>query len=413
MPQQEFLAKLLPEAARLLRVVHELSFARDLESITAITSAAARELTGADGVTFILRKSEHCYYADENAIAPLWKGRRFPVDACISGWVMAHNAPLVVPDIYLDSRIPHEAYRPTFVRSLAMVPVCAPEPIAAIGAYWKETYHPTDDEVGSMILLADSAALALTNVQLYDHLAASLDREKDARMAAEAAIAAKDDFLAQVAHELRQPLHASLAALQVLAARTSGESGDRARAVIERQISQMSRLVDDLLDAARVVKGHVELTVETVDLRHAIDHAVDSLKPLLEERRQELAVSLPKYPVRVVADMARLQQVFTNLLTNAAKYTNQGGRINIIVRNGDGRATITVVDTGRGIDAAALPRIFDLFTRGASDVRGFGVGLAVARRLVELHGGSIEARSAGVGRGAEFTLSLPLATLTT
>jgi signal transduction histidine kinase len=293
-----------------------------------------------------------------------------------------------------------------------MVPVCAPEPIAAIGAYWKETHVPTDDEVGSMILLADSAALALANVQLYDDLAASLNREKDARMAAEAAIAAKDDFLALVAHELRQPLHASLAALQVLA-RNDSESGDRARAVIERQISQMSRLVDDLLDAARVVKGHVELDVETVDLRHAIDHADDAVKPLLEERRHELAVSLPKYPVTVMADMARLQQVFSNLLTNAAKYTEPGGRIGITVGNGDRRATITVVDTGRGIDAAALPRIFELFTRGASDVSGFGVGLAVARRLVELHGGSIEARSAGAGLGAEFTLSLPLATVTT
>jgi two-component system CheB/CheR fusion protein len=413
MPQHRFLAKLLPEAARLLRVVHELSFARDLEAITAITGAAARELTGADGVSFVLKESDHCYYADENAIAPLWKGLRFPLDTCISGWVMAHNAPAVVPDIYLDSRVPHEAYRPTFVKSLAMVPVCAPEPIAAIGAYWKETHVPTDDEVGSMILLADSAALALANVQLYDDLAASLNREKDARMAAEAAIAAKDDFLALVAHELRQPLHASLAALQVLAARINGESGDRARAVIERQIVQMSRLVDDLLDAARVVKGHVELDVEAVDLRHAIDHAVDAVKPLLEERRHELAVSLPKHPVTVMADMARLQQVFSNLLTNAAKYTEPGGRIGITVGNGDRRATITVVDTGRGIDAAALPRIFELFTRGASDVSGFGVGLAVARRLVELHGGSIEARSAGAGLGAEFTLSLPLATVTT
>jgi two-component system CheB/CheR fusion protein len=407
-PERRFLAKLLPEAARLLRVVHELSFARDLETITTTARAAARDLTGADGVTFVIREPGWCYYADEDAIAPLWKGKRFPLDRCISGWVMTHDLPAVIPDIYADSRVPHEAYRSTFVRSLAMVPVRAPEPIAAIGAYWADTHHATDDEVGALILLADSAALALTNVQLYNELAAALDREKEARIEAEAATAAKDEFLALVAHELRQPLHASLAALRMMTARASRQSGEHARSIVERQVHQMNRLVEDLLDAARIVRGHVQLKVDAIDLRTAVETVVDTLRPLIAERRHELNVSLPLHPVVLQADASRLQQVLTNLLTNAAKYTEPGGRIAVTMANGNDRATITVADSGRGIDPAALKGIFELFTRGAPDVRGFGVGLAVARRLVELHGGTIQARSAGTGRGSEFSVSLPL-----
>jgi signal transduction histidine kinase len=260
-----------------------------------------------------------------------------------------------------------------------------------------------------MILLADSAALALTNVQLYDHLAAALEREKDARMRAEAATAAKDEFLALVAHELRQPLHASLAAVRMMAARASRESEEYARSIVERQLLQMSRLVEDLLDAARIVRGQIELKAESLDLRAAVEHVADVLRPLIAERRHTFELSLPPEPTIIHADAARIQQALTNLLSNAAKYTEPGGRISVTVESRNRFAEITVADTGRGIDSAALPNIFDLFTRGASDVRGFGVGLAVTRRLVELHGGTIRARSAGVGRGAEFVVSLPVA----
>src|SRR6185436_7915957 len=141
--ERQFLAKLPPTAARLLRVAHDLTFARDLATVVVTARKAARELTGADGVTIVLRSGNECYYADEDAIAPLWKGRRFPLEACVSGWVMTQNLPAVIADIYGDSRIPHEAYRSTFVKSLAMVPVRAPEPIAAIGAYWADHHEAT------------------------------------------------------------------------------------------------------------------------------------------------------------------------------------------------------------------------------------------------------------------------------
>lgn len=409
MPERQFLANIHPDAARLLRVVHELSFARTLDAITATAQTAARDLTGADGVAFVLREAGSCYYADEDAMTPLWKGRRFPLDMCISGWVMTHNVPVVIPDIYQDSRIATDVYQPTFVRSLAMVPVRAPEPIAAIGAYWAQPHRATEDEVGAMTLLADSAALALTNVQLYDELSAALTREKEARVAAEASTAAKDEFLALVAHELRQPLHASLAALRLMATHASREAGEHAREVVERQVHHMNRLVEDLVDAARIVRGHVRLNVAPIDARAAVEQAADTLRPLMEERQHTFVVALPDTPVVLHADAVRLQQVISNLLTNAAKYTEPGGRVTLTLWRDGEQAAIRVTDTGRGIDAAALPTIFDLFSRGAPDVRGFGVGLAVTRRLVELHGGRIEARSSGAGWGSEFTVLLPLA----
>ena len=407
--ERQFLATLPPAAARLLRVAHDLSFARDLETVIVIARRAARELTGADGVSIVLRSGNECYYADEDAIAPLWKGRRFPLEACVSGWVMTENLAVVIPDIYADARVPHEVYRPTFVKSLAMVPVRAPEPIAAIGAYWADQHEATEDELGTMTLLADHIALALRNVELYDELSVALRREKDARRVAEAAMASKDDFLALVAHELRQPLHASLAALRMMSARTTVESGDHARSVLERQLTQMTGLVEELLDAARIVRGHVLLNEAVFDVRAAIERAADSARALIAEHQHEFVVSLPEEPVIVQADAARLEQVFSNLLSNAAKYTDPGGCITLSLAVDKSFANITVTDTGRGIDPAAIATIFTLFARAASDVRGFGVGLAATRRLVELHGGTIQARSDGVGRGAQFRVSLPLA----
>ena len=398
-----------PEAARLLRVVHELSFARDLPTIMARALSAARDLTGADGVTFVIREATSCYYADEDAIASLWKGKRFPQEGCIAGWVMTHNVPAVIPDVYNDSRVSRDAYRPTFVASLAMVPVRAPEPPAAIGAYWATAHHPTDYEVEALVLLADSVGLALTNVQLYQELTGALARERQARIVAETATAAKDEFMALVAHELRQPLHASLAALRLMETNVSAEAGAQARSVVERQVIGMTRLVEDLLDAARIVRGHIELKLELTDLRVVLQQVVDAMRPLMAEHSHRFNVSVPLHAVITRADAARLQQVFTNLLTNAAKYTDPGGVITLALTKKDDHATISVADTGRGIESASLPKIFDLFTRGTSDVRGFGVGLAVVRKLLELHGGTIHARSAGSGRGSEFVVSLPLA----
>lgn len=149
----------------LIEAVQHLSSARTMAEVTNVVKVAARRVTGADGACFVLRDNEMCYYADEDAIAPLWKGKRFPMEACISGWVMLNRQPALIPDIYADDRIPHDAYRPTFVKSLAVVPIRSLGPVGALAVYWAQTARPTANEVRWLQSLADSTALALEYVR--------------------------------------------------------------------------------------------------------------------------------------------------------------------------------------------------------------------------------------------------------
>ncbi len=160
----------MEKVGELILTIQRLSLARSLSEIQAIVRSAARRLTGADGATFVLRDNGQCYYADEDAISPLWKGQRFPMEICISGWAMLHRRSTVIADIYEDDRIPHDAYRPTFVKSLAMVPIRQLDPLGAIGNYWATAHEATDHEVQLLQALADSTAVAMENVRAYQDL---------------------------------------------------------------------------------------------------------------------------------------------------------------------------------------------------------------------------------------------------
>ena len=153
------------EEDRLATAIESLARARRLSTVMDVVRRVARDLSGADGVTFVLRDGDCCYYAEENAIKPLWKGKRYPLTSCISGWVMQNRQPVAIPDVYADPRIPHAAYRTTFVKSMAMVPVRDVDQIAAIGAYWAEHHQATPQELRVLQVLADSSALALSRVQ--------------------------------------------------------------------------------------------------------------------------------------------------------------------------------------------------------------------------------------------------------
>lgn len=160
----------LESARELVSAIQLLSLARSLAEIQEIVRTAARRLTGADGATFVLRDEGQCYYADEDAISPLWKGQRFPLEMCISGWTMLNRRPALIGDIYRDARVPHEAYRPTFVKSLAMVPIRTIDPVGAIGNYWAHHHEPSAAEVELLQALADSTAVAMENVRAYEEL---------------------------------------------------------------------------------------------------------------------------------------------------------------------------------------------------------------------------------------------------
>lgn len=221
-------------------------------------------------------------------------------------------------------------------------------------------------------------------------------------------------YLAMLAHELRTPLAPIRNALHVL--RMSGGEGpvaERVRAIMERQVSHMVRLVDDLLEVSRITRGKIELRKEPVELAPVIRNAVETSQPLIDAAHHHLTLDLPAEPLRLDADAVRLAQVFANLLNKAAKYTNAGGNIWLTARRQGSDAVVSVRDNGVGIPAAMLPRVFDLFTQVESGIDraqgGLGIGLAPVRSLVQLHGGSVEVRSAGPGCGSEFTVRLPVA----
>lgn len=222
----------------------------------------------------------------------------------------------------------------------------------------------------------------------------------------------KSEFIAILSHELRNPLTPIVYALPVIGRAPLDAEAARALAVVRRQMSHLGRLVDDLLDISRINSGKVELRREVVPLQQVVRAVVENLGPLVEASRHRLEVLLPETPLLVEADPHRLAQVLTNLLTNAARYTPGGGRISVRARQEDGRAVLWVRDTGIGIPPDQLPRLFEMFQQIHQEEGprgGLGIGLALARRLVVMHGGTIEAFSEGTGRGAEFVVTLPLA----
>jgi PAS domain S-box-containing protein len=223
----------------------------------------------------------------------------------------------------------------------------------------------------------------------------------------------KDEFLATLAHELRNPLAPIRNGLQVLRlAKDQPRVEEQARGMIERQVQQMVRLIDDLLDLSRISRGKFELRRERVALAMVLQNAMETSRPLIEQSGHELTLSLPPEPVFVDADVTRLAQVFANLLNNAAKYTERGGEIRLAVEPRDGEVVVRVRDTGVGIPAAMLPQVFEMFTQVDRSLErsqgGLGIGLSIVKRLVEMHGGTVEARSEGHGRGTELVVRLPV-----
>jgi signal transduction histidine kinase/CheY-like chemotaxis protein len=245
----------------------------------------------------------------------------------------------------------------------------------------------------------------------------SMNDELEARVAelGDAAEASrhKDDFLAMLAHELRNPLAPIVSAMHVL--RLHPEDAQRvqqAREVVERQVGHQARLLDDLLDVSRITRGKIDLRKTPVDLATVVADAVETARPLIDERGHSLTVQVPERPVDVHADATRLGQVIANLLNNAAKFTDPGGAIAVTLATDDTDAIVSVRDTGHGIPPEMQAHVFDLFTQVdpslARSQGGLGIGLTLVRRIVEMHGGRVELRSEGRGQGTEFTVRVPL-----
>ena len=261
------------------------------------------------------------------------------------------------------------------------------------------------DLTGRAVALATVSQDVTERRRLEDHLrrlAADLS-EADRR---------KDEFLAMLAHELRNPLAPIRNALQVIRLSPDRQTSEHARTLMERQLAQMVRLVDDLLDVSRITRGKLDLRKVQVPVAAVVRSAVETSRPLIDHMGHELTLTLSEQPIIVDADPTRLAQVFSNLLNNSAKYTDRGGHIWLTVERQGSDVVVSVKDTGIGIAADQLPCLFQMFSQVDHSLEksqgGLGIGLTLVKRLVEMHGGRIEARSEGLGKGAEFVIRLPV-----
>lgn len=384
--------------------------ALEFEQVTEITCRAARELVGADGATFVVREGQRVRYAAEDALAPLWQGQTFPLECCISGWVMLHAQPAVIEDIYTDDRIPPAVYRATFVQSLLMMPVGPGLPVGAIGVYWADKHRASAYEIELLQSLASAADLALASVRAYAEA-------RHARTQAEQANRLKDEFLATLSHELRNPLNSIVGNAEMLLRAPEAQTSPflrQAVEVIRRNAHAQTQLINDLLDLSRLQNEKLLLKRQPLLLAPILRDAAEAVRLQIGTRNIEFALKLADEALVVEADPVRLQQILWNLLSNAVKFTPNGGRVSLSLHHEAGAAVIRVTDTGQGIEAAFLPHIFEMFrqadARTTRQYGGLGIGLALVKQLTELHEGSIQASSKGVGQGAEFTVRLPLVT---
>jgi PAS domain S-box-containing protein len=318
----------------------------------------------------------------------------------VCGTVALHRRPVVATDIQGSDDPKVQLLKSFGLRCCAANPLLAGDRLLgtlSFASRVKDQFDP--EEVAFIETLTHYVTVAYERLWLVNEL-----READRR---------KDEFLATLAHELRNPLAPIRNAVQVLRQKGPDEPELRwGRDVIDRQVEYLNRLLDDLLDVSRITRNKLELRKQRIDLGEVIRGAVESSRPAIEQSGHELTVTLPAQPIYLNGDVVRLAQVFVNLLNNAAKYTERWGRIGLTAAEERGEVVVRVKDTGVGIPAEKLPRLFDIFFQVDRTLErsqgGLGIGLSLVRRLVELHGGTVEAFSEGVGRGSEFSVRLPV-----
>lgn len=324
------------------------------------------------------------------------------------GYALLHKELLVFEDLDSDTRFSAPPLLSSHdVTSGMVAPISAPDgQFGALAAY---STHPrvfTAEEMGFLQAAAALLGQGLENRRLRSALKL---RSEELERAEER----KDDFFRMLSHELRNPLDSISLSLEVMRIYRLGDPArEELRGVLDRQVRHMTRLVDDLLDVSRVQSGQIRLRKAPVELGGIITNAQETVRPLLHDRGHRVSVTLPRRPVWIKGDAQRLEQVFMNLLHNAAKYTDPGGSIEVTGEREGDQAVVRVKDNGRGISPEMLPQVFDLFTQEDRSLDrtagGLGIGLTVARKIVEMHGGAVEARSKGVGQGSEFLVRLPV-----
>lgn len=388
----------------LVKTVQELSLARNMNRVMEIVRAAARALTGADGATFILKEDQHCYYAEEEAISPLWKGYRFPMSECVSGWAMLNRKPVVIEDVFADPRVSADVYRPGFVKSLVIVPIRTSDPIGAIGNYWATRRMPTEQEVWLLQSLADITAVTIENVNSFTSLE---EQVKESARQLEAANKEMETFTYTVAHDLRAPL-------RIMTGYTSMLEEGHALSDEHKRITQ--KIVASGMKMANMLERLLEFYRSQ---RNEIHRVVIPINTLLEELTEEIQRNEPQRDIifhlhaapDAVADPTLIRSVWVNLLLNAVKYTAKTPQT-IIETGGEQTGeynTWYIKDNGIGFDMTYYDLLFGVFKRlpGSEQFEGRGTGLANVHRIILRHGGKVWAESKP-GEGATFYFSLPI-----
>lgn len=396
------------ENQRLIKALQDISMAQTVEEVSEVVVHAVRDLVGADGANFVIRDGDLCYHLNEDCIGPLWKGQRYSMNICLSGWVMLNKQRAVIPDVYVDPRIPVDVYRPTFVKSLVMTPIRSKDPIGAIGTFWARKYQPTEEEINLIQSLADSTSVALTNVKLRDEM-------KNQIQELNAASKAKDEFLLMLSHELRTPLNAILGWTEiVMEDDTEADVKKVGLETILRSSKAQLKIVEDLLDSARIVSGKIKMDNTPVDINKTLSNAIEALR--LNATTKAITISAENHLKQgfIKGDQGRMQQIFINLIENAIKFSPIGGKIQIKVERIGPNVQILITDSGEGITADFLPFVFDRFRQADGSMSrkygGMGLGLAIVKDLVTLHHGTVTAESEGLGKGSTFRVNFPLAT---
>jgi len=405
----QFISKSLPDnpltgVTVLVEAVQQLSLARDMESIIQVVREAARNLTGADGATFVLRKGNNCFYAEENAIAPLWKNQVFPMEHCVSGWVMNNSQTAVIPDIYVDARVPHEAYRPTFVKSMVMVPIRKANPIGAIGNYWANNYHPTVMEVQLLEALANTTAVAMENVRVYAELE---QRVHDRTLELEALNKELETFSYSVSHDLKAPLRSINGFSQALSESAQGKLDEDEQGylkIICDNTKRMGSLIEALLKLAHL--SRTELCYQDVNLSQIAEAIIQNYR--IQEPHREVDAVI-QHDIFATGDLQLLRVVMDNLLGNAWKYSSkkEDAHIEMGVKQEDSKLVYYIRDNGAGFNMSQATKLFGAFQRfhSASEFPGTGIGLATVARIIARHHGKIWAESEP-GQGATFYFTL-------
>ena len=401
--------------AMLAQAARKLSLAEDLECVQAVVSQTAKELAQADGASFVLRDGDSAYYVDALAITAPWKGKRFPMDQCISGWVMHNGESAVIRDVFADERIPGDLYTKTLVKSMAMVPIRADAALGALGVYWSQERDVEPDVARLIASLADLTSVAMEKLELFEQLVHSNKSLMAQKELADHANQAKTEFLANMSHELRTPLNGIMGTMQLLQTTTLDTEQEDYVSLAIKSCTRLARLLSDILDLSAVEAGGVDIQRAPFNLLEMMEEVRDLFSVTARQSGVQLHCDFdPALDRTVLGDSTRLQQVITNLIGNAFKFTPTGS-ISLeahpkpAMNPGILKVAFSVTDTGIGISQDALMRLFEPFTQGSQGYtkqhQGAGLGLSICKRLVELMGGRIHVQSE-VDKGTVFSFTL-------